>query len=332
LIIETAPGGCGLVGNPTDMYGGNVISCSTAERARCAVADHSEIVIEVSGQSKPIRATDDLAFRDDDYLNIVRAVLIALEVTPGVTRPFKLVAETQIPMQAGLAGSTALLATIVGSMLAHLEIRLNPYETAELVRKIEYDIMKCICGFQDHYMATFGSINYMDFRGKTSAEVQDANTPFATIEPLDRFVGDLPLILAHTGVKHHSGSVHKSVQQRWLEGEQYVIDAELEIAQLAREGKKALLSADWEVLGSLMNRNHAIVRDLGGSGEANENLIAAALAGGAIGAKLAGAGGGGTIIALTLDPERTRQAVIDAGSDRIMYPKPSPGLTVEVTL
>ena len=40
----------------------------------------------------------------------------------------------------------------------------------------------------------------------------------------------------------------------------------------------------------LMNRNHAIVRDLGGSGEANEAMIAAALAGGATGGE-AGRGG-----------------------------------------
>ena len=79
-----------------------------------------------------------------------------------------------------------------------------------------------------------------------------------------------------------------------------------------------------------MNRNHAVQRDLGGSGESNERLIAAALAGGADGAKLAGAGGGGTILALTHEPERTIQALMDAGADTILHPHPSPGLTVAV--
>jgi mevalonate kinase len=65
-------------------------------------------------------------------------------------------------------------------------------------------------------------------------------------------------------------------------------------------GKKALMLEDWRTMATLMNENHAIQRDLGGSGESNERLIAAALAAGAPAAKLAGAGDGGTIIALWL--------------------------------
>ena len=57
---------------------------------------------------------------------------------------------------------------------------------------------------------------------------------------------------------------------------------------LAREGKKALLRADWECLGAMMNEQHAIQRGLGSSGEANEHLIRASLEIGAWGAKLAG--------------------------------------------
>lgn len=107
-----------------------------------------------------------------------------------------------------------------------------------------------------------------------------------------------------------------------------MIDGFVRIGQIARIGKRALLVGDWTCLGELMNENHSIVRDFGGSGPANEILIDAALAGGAIGAKLAGAGGGGTVIALTLEPDRTREALVVAGADRIMRPVPSPGLQV----
>ena len=79
-----------------------------------------------------------------------------------------------------------------------------------------------------------------------------------------------------------------------------------------------------------MNRNHALVRDLGGSGEANEAMIAAALAGGATGAKLAGAGGGGTILALTHDKDKTVAALRAAGAEAILFPSPQAGLTVEM--
>ncbi len=331
MIHASAPGRCGLIGNPTDMYGGSVLSCSTRQRARCALSvDTDEFRITVSGQSQTLRSADDLALRAGDYLNVARAALIALEVDPATAPPFHLSAETEIPMQAGLAGSTAILACIVGCLLVHLGLRLNPYQTAELVRQIEYDVLGIVCGFQDHYMTVFGGLNFMDFRDKNSAHTTDGDTPFATIEPLAAFVGDLPFVLAHTGVRHHSGSVHTSPRERWLRGEPAVVEGYLEIGRLARRGKRALLSCDWDTLADLMNRNHALVRDLGGSGEANEAMIAAALASGAAGAKLAGAGGGGTILALTHDREKTVAALRAAGADAILFPGPQPGLTVEM--
>ncbi len=331
MIVATAPGRCGLVGNPTDMYGGSVISCATRERARCTLTLADAITLSVSGQTQTIQSWDDLALRDD-YLNVARAVLLALKVEPGRTAGFHLCADTQIPMQAGLAGSTAILATLVGCVLAHLDLHLNPYQTAELVRRIEYDVLGIVCGFQDHYMAAFGGLNFMDFRGKSSVQTQDDAAPFATVEPLQHYIGqDLPLLLAHTGVRHHSGLVHKSPRERWLAGDPVVVDGYREVEGLARMAKRALLSGKWDALAALMNRNHAIVRDLGGSGDSNEALISAALAGGALGAKLAGAGGGGTILALTRDPERTERALLAAGAEQILRPQPAPGLAVEVS-
>jgi galactokinase/mevalonate kinase-like predicted kinase len=330
MIQASAPGRCGLVGNPTDMYGGSVLSLSTRERAYCTLTEAAEMTITVSGQSQTLHSLEDLTLRSGDYLNVARAALSALEVDPAATTPFHLSAWTEIPMQAGLAGSTAILACLTGCLLAHLGLRLSPYETAELVRKIEYDVLRIVCGFQDHHMTVFGGLNFMDFAGRNSAETLEADTPFATIEPLAPYVSHLPFVLAHTGVRHHSGSVHTSPRERWLAGDPAVINAYAEIAGLARIAKRALLSGNCDLLASLMTRNHALVRDLGGSGEANEALIAAALAGGALGAKLAGAGGGGTILALTLDPDRTITALNSAGAEAILLPTPMPGLTVEM--
>ncbi|MGO8671831.1 MAG: hypothetical protein ACLQVD_10750 [Capsulimonadaceae bacterium] len=328
-FVSTAPGRCSLVGNPTDIYGGTVISCSTVERARCTLVQETDgIMIAVGGQVQKIGTSSDLAFRDGDYLNVARAVLQALEVNPQTTPPFYLEADTDIPIQAGLAGSTAVLATIAGCVLQHLDIRLNLYETAELVRKIEYDVLGVVCGFQDSYMVTFGGLSCMDFRDKNSAVTQDSVSPFAMVEPLGPFLNRVPLLLAHTGHKHHSGTVHTAIRERWLAGDPEVVQAYIEMAKLARAAKKALLAGDCEALGDLMNRNHAMQRDLGGSGESNERLISAALEAGAQGAKLAGAGGGGTIIALGEDQDALAAALTKAGAERIMYPEPCPGLTV----
>jgi mevalonate kinase len=78
-----------------------------------------------------------------------------------------------------------------------------------------------------------------------------------------------------------------------------------------------------------MNENHDIQRALGGSGPENERLIGAALDAGAYGAKLAGAGQGGTIIALHPEPESLAPALAKAGTRRFLRPEPSEGVRLE---
>jgi mevalonate kinase len=138
-------------------------------------------------------------------------------------------------------------------------------------------------------------------------------------------------VLGYTGIQHASSAVHKPIRERWMEGEALVVKGYRRMTEIARMGKKALLLSDWQTLGRLMNENHAIQRDLGGSGESNEQLISAALAAGALGAKLAGAGDGGTIIALWpwSDTTPLEDVLCQAGACAIYRPEVVPGVMVE---
>jgi mevalonate kinase len=125
--------------------------------------------------------------------------------------------------------------------------------------------------------------------------------------------------------------VHRPIRARWLAGEAPVREAMERMAELGAAGRLALLRSDWATLGKLMNDNHALVRELGGSGEPNERLIAAALAAGAPGAKLAGAGDGGTIVALWPggDAAPLERALRAAGAAALYRPAPLPGVRLE---
>jgi galactokinase/mevalonate kinase-like predicted kinase len=325
-IVASAPGRCGIVGNPTDMYGGSVLSCTVQERAECRLTlSDGPVRVTNDEQSASLSSTADLEMRSDK-IDIVRAALRFFKIDPA-TAGFDIALQTRIPMQAGMAGSTAMLAAIVGVLDAHYGWALPPYHLAEATRKVEARVMGVVCGFQDQHMAVFGGLNFMDFAGKETLEQGDEE-PLATIEPLASFQPAPPLLLANTGVKHHSGTVHRSPRERWLAGEPLVREGYARIAELARRAKRALIEKDWTTLGALMNENHGIVADLGGSGPVNEQLINAARDAGALGAKLAGAGGGGTIIALTLEPDRLGRALLDAGAQKLLTPAPVPGLTV----
>ena len=320
----SAPGRCGIIGNPTDMYGGSVISCSIEYRARVTVEPFDRLEVSLADECVVIESPDDLNL-SGDYFDVARAVLDYLRDDSLCCR---ISYSTDIPVKAGVAGSTALTVAILYGLLRFKGLNYSPYRVAELARHIELNHLRIVCGYQDAYMCTFGGLNYMDFRGKQFYR-RAAEELYATIEPLDRYVPELPFVLVHTGVSHSSDAVHKPIRERWLEGDAEVRKAYEEIGRIAREGKKALLGASWERLGWLMNENHAIQRSLGGSGEANERLIQLALDHGALGAKLAGAGDGGTIIALHPDPAEMIAALREAGSERIFRPRPVPGACLD---
>lgn len=322
----SAPGRCGIIGNPTDMYGGTVLSCSVPLRASVTITPAPRLLLETNGQQCEIRSEDDLRPHQDRF-DIARAILDYLHLPDLACR---VEYGSEIPLRSGLAGSTALTVAMLRALLEWLGIRLNLYQLAERARYIELNYLLVVCGYQDAYMTTFGGLNYMDYRGKQFYRRAEAEL-YATIEPLGGYVPALPFILGYTGVEHSSHAVHKPLRERWLEGDQAVVQGYERITEIARMGKKALIEGDWPALGRLMDENHAIQRDLGGSGESNEVLIAAAREAGALGAKLAGAGDGGTIIALWpwKDSAPLEEALCRAGACAIYRPQSVPGVTLE---
>jgi len=329
LIESSAPGRFGVVGNPSDMYGGSVISCSTAERAYCTIDTAADRVsVSMGGEQQTLDSDDGLSLTGGS-LDLPKAALIALGVDPSTVAPFRLEARTEIPRQSGLAGSTALFAAILGAVLEHLGRRSNRYATAEMVRAAEFDIMTTLCGFQDAYMVVFGGLQYMDFRTKRVRDNRAGSSPYATMEPLHEFVpAGIPVVVAFTGVMHHSGQTHASLYERYLAGDSDAISAAHEFASYARAGKRAILDEDWPALAGWMTKNQELIRAVQPQNPANEMLIEAALSAGALAAKLAGAGGGGSIVALTTDPDKVAHALSSAGAAQILRPLPSPGLTV----
>lgn len=325
MIQVTAAGRAGIIGNPTDGYGGTLISCSIKNRAVTTIEDNDVLLIKNSFGEVVLRWENDFENKGD-YFDIARSVLRHLKA---YDLKAKITTQSNIPVQAGLAGSTAILASVLSAVLAYMGRKANRYQLAEINRDIELNYMKCQCGYQDAYMTTFGGLNYLDFRGKEYYK-EWHREQYATVENLSQYVDELPFVIAHTGIKHHSGSFHMPLRERWLEGDPAVVNGYEEITEIAREGKKALINKDWKELAYLMNKNHEIQDSLADSGQQNRYMIKVAKENGALAAKLAGAGGGGTIIALTFEPERVKKALIAAGADEFVELDPYfKGVTVE---
>lgn len=304
-VSASAPGRAGIIGNPTDIYGGRVLSCSVPARATCKLT-----------LGEGVSLPEDLRLWN------------AAQARYPLGQPVRVEWSTQIPRSAGISGSTALLAATMACVL-----RLTGHDPdltslegksafAELVRDIERNDAGIVCGFQDAYMIAHGGLQFMNFAGKHPV----THGPPGTLTAID---SPLPFLLITTGVERLSGSVHGPMAQRWLDGEELVVDSMIRIAELADEGLAAILERDWTALGRAMDENHELIAALGGSGEPIDLLVARCKANGAISAKLAGAGLGGTVIALAENPNELKAGLGKDGYTRFMRPVMTPGVRYE---
>jgi galactokinase/mevalonate kinase-like predicted kinase len=330
-VVASAPARANLIGNPSDLYGGAVLGCAVPLRATVILEPADGLELASGGTLARVDGEADLVLRGDRF-DVARAALRAEREQTAALPAVRLAYESEIPFGSGIAGSTALLVALLRALAAWRGETPSPYVLAERSRAVERRLLGVACGWVDHYLCSFGGLRYVDLRGK---ERDDAppGAPYASVEDLATHVPRLPFVLAFTGVSHHSGSVHAPIRARWERGEPMVVKAYERMAALAREGKAALLHADWSALGGLLDENHALTRELGGSGPANERLIEAARSAGALGAKLAGAGGGGTIVALWPDPDPAplERALRAAGAASLYRPAPVPGVRLEET-
>lgn len=328
-IVASAPARANLIGNPSDLYGGAVLGCAVPLRARVVIEPAPALVLASGGESAAVAGPGDLGLRGDRF-DVARSALRAELETAGALPALRIAYESEIPFGSGIAGSTALLVALLRALAAYRGEAPSPYALAERSRATERRLLDVACGWVDHYLCTFGGLRYVDLRGK---ERDDAppGAPYATVEDLAPQVPLVPFVLAFTGVSHHSGSVHAPIRARWERGETVVVKAYERMAAIAREGKTALLHADWPALGALLDENHALTRELGGSGDANERLLDAARRAGAPGAKLAGAGAGGTIAVLWPDPDAAplERALRAAGAAALYRPAPIEGVRLE---
>jgi mevalonate kinase len=140
----------------------------------------------------------------------------------------------------------------------------------------------------------------------------------------------LPMVIGNTGVRAKTAEVNTRVRT-WLADHPERMHLFQEMGLLERQAEVALANHDLPTLGHWMNLNQLLLEKIGVCHPLNERLIEAALRAGALGAKIAGSGGGGIIIALT-EPERqtaVAEAIRAAGGQSLITTAGQPGVRLE---
>lgn len=297
LIQAQSPMRISFAGGGTDIadwyerYGGAVLSCTIDKSACVALRPRDDSRVRLRsldlGVAVDYRLGDVPAY--DGTLDMAKAAAARFEIGRG----FDLEMRSDAPPGSGLGGSAALAAALVGALAAHAGVRLGRREVAETSYAIERDDLAIPGGKQDQYATTFGGFNHIVF-GAGGVEVEPAGVGGDVLRDLET-----RLLLCHLGQNRPDLGIVDAHIGFLRSGRRATIDGMRSMrADLARM-KDALARKDLNLFGTHLHQSFVhkkMMNPLVTKDTVAEELYEAALASGALGGKLAGAGGGGYLL------------------------------------
>ncbi len=190
-----------------------------------------------------------------------------------------------VPRAMGLGGSAALAVAMIRAVARHFKLTITEDEVCALAYECEKVAHGKASGI-DNTMATHGG--FMLFkRGEPKATMRKV-TPAKTI----------PLVIGMSGIESLTATTVGRVAEAAQRSPDLYQRIFNDIDQLTLRAVEAVERGSLAELGELMNINHGLLNALQVSSWELEELIEIARKHGALGAKLTGGGGGGSMIAL----------------------------------
>lgn len=310
VIEHKAYARVGLLGNPSDVYYGHTISFTFDNfwaDVQLQPSDHLIITPHPTHDLVQFHSLPHLVNRLDNegYYGGVRLLMAICRVFHNYCKDnkinlhggnFTLSYDTNIPRQMGLSGSSAIVCAALSCLLDFYKVRhlIKVEVRPSLVLAAEKEL-GIVAGLQDRVAQVYGGLVHMDF----SKEYMDG-LGRGIYTPMDISLLP-PLHLIYAENPSDSGKVHSTVRQRWLNGDEFIISSMQEVANLAKEGRIALLEKDYSKLAKLMNRNFDLRRSMFGDdalGAINIKMVEVARK---VGAASKFTGSGGAVVAFCPD-------------------------------
>jgi galactokinase len=332
LTCATAPGRCTLVGEHVDYADGLVLCCAINLSVSAAVRPSPAGRWRAVSRHRTVERGEPLARAGDIGDRLFAAAVAAGDATGVTTPPLDIAVEASLPESAGLSSSAAV---VVATMVAVLRLQGRRLSAAALIHaalRAERDLVGVPCGPLDH-------------RAVVRSPAQGAlllDCRSGVDRPVPWHLRGAGLVACATGETHDVGGAgyrqrrqEADEAQRRLGVASYRDAVEAGLARLppplaqrarhilretARAGAAAaaLERGDAVRLGHLMTESHESLRDdYAVSTPALDDVVAAAMSvPGCLGARMVGAGFGGTVIALARDDaaESTGRAMENASS------------------
>lgn len=290
MIVSCAPFRVSFAGGGSDIASfyrqrrGAVLSC--------AIAKYSFIVVHPFFNATKYHlkyARTELVDRIDEIQHpILREALRMQGVDPGI----EITSVADIPGGTGLGSSSSFSVALINALYAYRRMFVPKETLAHEACVLEIELLNEPIGKQDQYAAAYGGVNLIEFERHGGVTVQPLLLPTATLAELEA-----NLMLFYTGTQRDARTVLTG-QVAALENDDATVSRMQQMVDLAYEMRDLLLAGNLDGFGLALHRGWEIKRGLSGqiSTSAIDQYYARARSAGALGGKLAGAGGGGFLL------------------------------------
>jgi D-glycero-alpha-D-manno-heptose-7-phosphate kinase len=244
---------------------------------------------------------------------IIREALKLVEIRE---RNLEITSMADIPAGTGLGSSGSFTTALLKALHALKKNLVEPAELAEQACCIELEKLGEPIGKQDQYIAAYGGIT--SFRFNPDGRVEAA--PLAISEETLFNLED-NLLLFFTGYARSASTILKEQDDKSKQADSAMTENLHFIKELGKQSQHALENGDLEEFGRLMDRHWKLKKERS-KGMSNGDIDAwydCAMANGALGGKVIGAGGGGFLMFYAGDKVKLRYAMREKGLSEVRF-------------
>src|ERR1044071_2908607 len=235
----------------------------------------------------------------------------------GFTEPhLELTSMADIPGGTGLGSSGSFTTALLKALHTYKKNIIHPAELAEEACKIELERLGEPIGKQDQYIAAIGGITAFTFHKDGRVEFRPCKISEETVFNLED-----NLLLFFTGYSRSASAILKDQNEKSKQQDQTMLDNMHFTKELGYKSLEALESANLEEFARLMDVHwqRKKARSFGMSNAHINEWYDHAMANGALGGKLIGAGGGGFLMFYAGDKTKLRHAMREKGLQEVRF-------------
>src|SRR5437763_9949985 len=235
----------------------------------------------------------------------------------GIESPsLEITSMADIPAGTGLGSSGSFTTALLKAFHTYKKNLVHPSELAEQACEIELEKLGEPIGKQDQYIAAYGGITCFKFLPDGRVEAWPLKISEETLFNLED-----NLLLFFTGYARSASAILKEQDDKSRKADPAMTDNLHFIKELGKQSQKALESGKLEEFARLMDVHWQRKKERS-KGMSNDDINAwydCAMANGALGGKVIGAGGGGFLMFCADDKVKLRHAMREKGLTEVRF-------------